>query len=155
MIRFGTDGWRAIIADTFTFANLRLLAQAVADSINKAHSGDKQPEVVVGYDTRFLSDRFAIETARVLAANNIVAWLTRTDAPTPAISYNVKEKGADAGIVITASHNPPRYNGFKLKAGYGGSATAEQCALVEEELIFMERQARGPNSMEYESAIEQ
>jgi alpha-D-glucose phosphate-specific phosphoglucomutase len=155
MIRFGTDGWRAVIADTFTFANLRLLAQAVANSINKAHSGDKQPEVVVGYDTRFLSDRFAIETARVLAANNIVAWLTRTDAPTPAISYNVKEKGADAGIVITASHNPPRYNGFKLKAAYGGSATAEQCSLVEEELVLMEREARGPNSMGYEQALEQ
>ena len=60
----------------------------------------------------------------MLAGNGIIAWLTRTDAPTPAISYNVKQKGADAGIVITASHNPPRYNGFKLKAAYGGSATA-------------------------------
>src|SRR5690606_15346365 len=155
MIRFGTDGWRAVIADTFTFANLRLIAQAVADSINKQHKGDRMPEVVVGYDTRFLSDRFAIDTARVLAANNIVAWLTRTDAPTPAISYNVKAKGADAGIVITASHNPPRYNGFKLKAAYGGSATAEQCALVEEELIRAEREGRGPNSMDYDQAVEE
>jgi alpha-D-glucose phosphate-specific phosphoglucomutase len=153
MIRFGTDGWRAVIADTFTFANLRLIAQAVADSINKQKAPGRQPEVVVGFDTRFLSDRFAMETARVLAANDIIVWLTRTDAPTPAISYNVKEKGADAGIVITASHNPPRYNGFKLKAPYGGSATAEQCALVEEELIFMEREARGPNSMDFDQAV--
>ncbi len=155
MIRFGTDGWRAVIADTFTFANLRLIAQAVADSINKQNTTGLRPEVVVGFDTRFLSDRFAMETARVLAANDILVWLTRTDAPTPAISYNVKEKGAAAGIVITASHNPPRYNGFKLKASYGGSATAEQCALVEEELIFMEREGRGPNSMDYDQAVKE
>ena len=143
MIRFGTDGWRAVIADTFTFTNLRLISQAVADSVNKSHTGSEPPQVVVGYDTRFMSDRFATETARVLAGNGIIAWLTRTDSPTPAISYNVKEKGANAGIVITASHNPPRYNGFKLKASYGGSATAEECSRVEEALGDMEREARG------------
>ncbi len=154
MIRFGTDGWRAVIADTFTFANLRQLSQAVADSVNKEHTGSDLPQVVVGYDTRFLSDRFAAETARVLAGNNIITWLTRTDSPTPAVSYNVKEKGANAGVVITASHNPPRYNGFKLKASYGGSATAEQCALVKEELVLMEREARGPNIMDYQHALD-
>jgi alpha-D-glucose phosphate-specific phosphoglucomutase len=154
MIRFGTDGWRAVIADTFTFENVRLIAQAVADYVNKTHTGGDQPTVVIGYDTRFLSDRFAIETARVMAGNEITAWLTRTDAPTPAISYNVKEKGANAGIVITASHNPPRYNGFKLKAGYGGSATADQCALVEEELALMEREGRTPNVMDYQAALD-
>lgn len=154
MIRFGTDGWRAVIADTFTFENVRLIAQAVADYVSKTHTGAGQPTVVIGYDTRFLSDRFAIETARVMAGNEITAWLTRTDAPTPAISYNVKEKGANAGIVITASHNPPRYNGFKLKAGYGGSATADQCALVEEELALMEREGRTPNVMDYQAALD-
>ncbi len=154
MIRFGTDGWRAVIADTFTFANLRQLSQAVAELVNKQHIGSDLPQVVVGYDTRFLSDRFAMETARVLAGNEIIVWLTRTDSPTPAISFNVKDKGADAGIVITASHNPPRYNGFKLKAAYGGSATAEQCALVEEEMVLMEREVRGPNIMDYDHAIE-
>ena len=154
MIRFGTDGWRAVIADTFTFGNLRMISQAVADFVNKQHKGAEPPQVVVGYDTRFLSDRFGMETARVLAGNGIVTWLTRTDAPTPAISYNITEKGAEAGIVITASHNPPRYNGFKLKAAYGGSATAEQCALVEEELVLMEREARGPNIMDYQYALD-
>lgn len=154
MIRFGTDGWRAVIADTFTFENLRLISQAVADAVNKQHRGSEPPQMVIGYDTRFLSDRFAMEAARVLAGNGIISWLTRTDAPTPAISYNVKEKGADAGIVITASHNPPRYNGFKLKAAYGGSATAEECALVEDELALMARQARGPNLMDYQQAID-
>jgi phosphomannomutase len=116
MISFGTDGWRAVIADTFTFANLRLVAQAAADSINEQHTGNDQPSVVIGYDTRFLSDRFAMETARVMAGNGIIAWLSRADVPTPAISYNVVEKGADAGIVITASHNPPRYNGFQAQS---------------------------------------
>lgn len=155
MISFGTDGWRAVIADTFTFANLRLIAQAVANALIKQRTDATKPiSVVIGYDTRFLSDRFAQETARVMAGNGIVAWLTRTDAPTPAISYNVMKKGADAGIVITASHNPPRYNGFKLKAPYGGSATAEQCKLVEAELQEIERENHQPVLMDYELAIE-
>jgi phosphomannomutase len=100
-IHFGTDGWRAVIADTFTFANVRLVAQAVADMIRE-RSAVAQPQIVVGYDTRFLSDRFAMEVAQVMAANGIITWLTRTDAPTPAISYNVRNVGADAGVVITA-----------------------------------------------------
>lgn len=154
MIRFGTDGWRAVIADTFTFANLRLVAQAVAESVQEEHTGSEPPEVVIGYDTRFLSDRFAIETARVMAGNGIVAWLARADVPTPAVSYNVKDKNAAAGIVITASHNPPRYNGFKLKAPYGGSATKEQSALVERQLRLMEEEARGPNIMDYQHGID-
>lgn len=154
MINFGTDGWRAVIADTFTFANLRLVAQAVAESVQEEHTGSEPPEVVIGYDTRFLSDRFAIETARVMAGNGIVAWLARADVPTPAVSYNVKDKNAAAGIVITASHNPPRYNGFKLKAPYGGSATKEQSALVERQLRLMEEEARGPNIMDYQRGID-
>lgn len=158
-IRFGTDGWRAVIAETFTFGNLRRVAQAVADYITKevAANGAQSsaPEMVVGFDTRFLSDRFAIETARVLAANGIVTWLARTDAPTPAISYNIVHKKATAGVVITASHNPPRYNGFKLKAAYGGSALPEQCAEVERFLELAQREGRGPNLMDYDRAIEE
>jgi alpha-D-glucose phosphate-specific phosphoglucomutase len=154
MIRFGTDGWRAVIADTFTFANLRMVAQAVCDYINKNNTSGKQPEVVVGYDTRFLSDRFAVEVARVLAGNNIVAWLTRTDTPTPAVCYNVIAKQANAGVVITASHNPPRYNGFKLKNAHGGSATEEECKLVEDELELLEAEVRGPNIIDYQRGID-
>lgn len=155
-IRFGTDGWRAVIADTFTFANLRLVAQAVADYVNTETNGlgDHPPEVVVGFDTRFLSDRFAAETARVFAANGIITWLARTDAPTPAISHNIVQKHARAGVVITASHNPPRYSGFKLKAAYGGSALPEDCERIEEILVRMGREARGPNLMDYERAID-
>lgn len=154
MISFGTDGWRAVIAETFTFSNLRLVAQAAADAINADYNGSDSPEVIIGYDTRFLSDRFAIEVSRVMAANGIVAWLSRSDVPTPAISYNVKEKGAAAGIVITASHNPPRYNGFKLKAAYGGSATPQQSQLVERALHHMQQEGRGPNVMDYQLGLD-
>lgn len=150
-VRFGTDGWRAIIAEDFTFANVRLVAQAVADFIkNELYHGNGTPEVVIGYDTRFLSDRFAWDVARVMAGNGIIAWLTRTDAPTPAVSYNVKAKGAIAGVMITASHNPPRYNGFKLKAAYGGSASPEDCLKVEAYLEKIITAGREPQMMDLE-----
>jgi phosphomannomutase len=120
-IKFGTDGWCAVISDTFTFANLRLVAQAIADYVLE-ETGNGHAEVVVGFDTRFLSDQYAAEVARVMAGNGIIAHLTRADAPTPAISYSVVHKKAAAGVMITASHNPPRYNGVKLKASFGGAA---------------------------------
>jgi len=154
-IHFGTDGWRAVIADTFTFENVRLVSQAVANWVNKAYTGTTPPEMVVGYDTRFLSDRFAMETARVLAANGIIVWLTRTDSPTPAISYNVKDKKAVAGVVITASHNPPRYNGFKVKSAYGGSATSEECDKIEAELALIQAAGNKVNEMSYDDALAQ
>jgi len=154
-IRFGTDGWRAVISDTFTFANLRLVAQAIADYVleETADSG-VQPEVVIGFDTRFLSDRYATEVARVMAGNGIIAWLSRADTPTPAISYTVRhKKGAVAGVMITASHNPPRYNGLKLKASYGGAAPPEVGRRVERILEANQLQARGPNLEDYQAAI--
>jgi len=153
MIEFGTDGWRAVIADTFTFENLRLVTQAVANVLNENREGDKQLEVVVGYDTRFLSDRFASDVARVLAANDIITWLTRTDTPTPAISYNVRDKGAAAGIVITASHNPPRYNGFKIKASYGGSLTVAEAKKIEVELKKLQEKGVKPDLLDYNEGI--
>jgi len=152
-IKFGTDGWRAVISDTFTFANLRLVTQAIADYVLE-EAGDDQPEVVVGFDTRFLSDRYAAEVARVLAGNNIVAHLTRADAPTPAISYAVVHKEAVAGVMITASHNPPRYNGLKLKAAFGGAALPEQAHRVEAHLVRNQEMARGPNIMDYQEALD-
>ncbi|GAB4535319.1 MAG: phosphoglucomutase/phosphomannomutase family protein [Anaerolineae bacterium] len=152
-IRFGTDGWRAVISDTFTFANLQLVAQAIADYILDEAETD-QPEVVVGFDTRFLSDRYATEVARVLAGNGIIAWLTRADAPTPAISYNVIHKKAVAGVMITASHNAPRYNGIKLKSAYGGAASAQQGRMVERFLEQNQAQGRGPNMIDYQRALD-
>jgi alpha-D-glucose phosphate-specific phosphoglucomutase len=154
-IRFGTDGWRAVISDTFTFNNLRLVAQAIADYVRHEGGNGRDPEVIIGFDTRFLSDRYATEVARVMAGNGIVAWLTRADAPTPAISYSVVDKEAAAGIMITASHNPPRYNGIKLKAAYGGAASPQQARRVEHYLEEAEAQGRGPNLMDYQRALDQ
>ena len=155
-IKFGTDGWRAVISDTFTFANLRLVAQAIADYVlEEAPVGNTgQPEVVVGFDTRFLSDRYAAEVARVLAGNSIVAHLTRADAPTPAVSYAVVHKKAAAGVMITASHNPPRYNGLKLKAAFGGAALPEQSKRVEAHLIRNQEVGREPKAMDYQAALD-
>ncbi len=152
-IKFGTDGWRAVISDTFTFANLRLVAQAIADYVLE-EAGDGQPEVVVGFDTRFLSDRYAAEVSCVMAGNSIVSHLTRADAPTPAISYAVVHKEAVAGVMITASHNPPRYNGVKLKAAFGGAALPEQVSRVEAHLVRNQEMARGPNVMDYQLALD-
>jgi alpha-D-glucose phosphate-specific phosphoglucomutase len=154
-IKFGTDGWRAVISDTFTFNNLRLVAQAIADYVRNEGGNGRDPEVIIGFDTRFLSDRYAAEVARVMAGNGIVAWLTRADAPTPAISYSVVHKRAAAGIMISASHNPPRYNGIKLKAAYGGAASPQQARRVEHYLEEAEAQARGPNIMDYQRALDQ
>ncbi|MFN7035425.1 MAG: phosphoglucomutase/phosphomannomutase family protein [Bellilinea sp.] len=159
-IHFGTDGWRAVISDTFTFNNLRLVAQAIADAVAtdgwlNGQGNGLNPDarvMVVGFDTRFLSDRYAAEAARVLAANGYKVHLAQADAPTPAISYAVRHLNAIGGIMITASHNAPRYNGVKLKAAFGGSASPEQCRKVEVYLNDNEAQARGPNLMEFEQA---
>jgi alpha-D-glucose phosphate-specific phosphoglucomutase len=152
-IKFGTDGWRAVIAETFTFENVRLVSQAVADYINETHENGATPEIVIGFDTRFLSDRFAAEVARVMAANGVIAHLARADAPTPAISYNIVHKKAAGGVMITASHNPPRYNGFKIKAAYGGSASKPQIEAIERKLYAVSGRI-GANLMDYKKAEE-
>lgn len=163
-IHFGTDGWRAVISDTFTFHNLRLVAQAIADAVASEEwhrpNGSANPPtdhdprlMVVGFDTRFLSDRYAADVARVLAANGFKVCLAQSDAPTPAISFAVKHLRAAGGVMITASHNAPRYNGVKLKASFGGSALNEQCRRVEVYLNDNEARARGPNLMDVDGAI--
>ena len=158
-INFGTDGWRAVISDTFTFHNLRLVAQAIADAVKSGHwnNGEWAQEIephkiIVGFDTRFLSDRYAKDVARVLAANGFTVHLSQADCPTPAISYAVQRHKAAAGIMITASHNAPRYNGIKLKAAYGGSALPEQARRVEVYLNDNEERGRGPNLMDWDAA---
>ncbi len=159
-IHFGTDGWRAVISETFTFGNLRLVAQAIADAVasgawaNGTASGHNidPKKMVVGFDTRFLSDRYAVDVARVLAGNGYTVHLAQGDAPTPTISHAVHNLGAIGGVMITASHNAPRYNGVKLKASYGGSALQEQCRRVEVYLNDNEQRARGPNLMDYDQA---
>lgn len=131
-IRFGTDGWRAIIAEDFTFENVRLCARAVAEYFRETY-GTERP-FVVGYDTRFLSEEFALEAARVVAATGFSVQLADRPAPTPAVSYRILEAGACGAIVITSSHNPYQWNGLKVKPHYAGSASPEVVAAIEAKL---------------------
>ena len=122
-IRFGTDGWRGVIADDFTFENVGRCAQGLVDYLiaqGVAHKG-----LVIGYDTRFLSREFAETVASVAAANGVKAYLAQESAPTPVVSFNVLHLQAAGAVIITASHNPAVWNGFKFKPEYAGSATQE------------------------------
>ena len=161
-IRFGTDGWRAVIARDYTFENLERVTQAYADylissrqesltqqlvdvgQISRAEAGSEifanvigaalgaeKQLVVVGYDRRFMSELFAERAAQVLAGNNFQVLLFPESQPTPVISWAVKDLQAGGGVVITASHNPPDFNGFKIKAPWGGSATPLTTSAVE------------------------
>jgi len=136
-IQFGTDGWRAVIGGDFTFANVARVAQATADYWRTEIRNPKseihgwQPLVVVGYDRRFLSPEFAQCAAEVFAANDFSIVLTPAPTPTPAISLAVKQLRAVGGVMITASHNPPKFNGFKLKSYYGGPSDPQTCSAVE------------------------
>jgi alpha-D-glucose phosphate-specific phosphoglucomutase len=128
-IKFGTDGWRAVIADEFTFGNVRACAQGVADYLKT--SGQGKGGIVIGYDTRFASEDFATASAEVLAANGIKVFLSPKAVPTPVTSYTVTALKADGAIMITASHNPGNYNGFKYKVSSGSSAPSEVISIIE------------------------
>ena len=130
-IKFGTDGWRAVIAEDFTFTNVARVAQATADYWAVNPIKGTQKKVVVGYDRRFLSDQFARRTAEVFLGNGFEVLLTDRPTPTPSVSYAVKAHKAVGGVMITASHNPAAFNGFKLKAHFGGSAEPSMCQGVE------------------------
>ncbi len=121
-IKFGTDGWRAVIAEEFTFANLDRVAQATADTWLAHPVAGLPPKAIVGYDRRFLSQEFGHRVAEILAGNGFEVVLTSEPTPTPAVSFAAKKLGAWGGVMLTASHNPPIFNGFKLKADYGGPA---------------------------------
>ena len=123
VIRFGTDGWRGVIADDFTYDNVALCAQGVAAYLKSEGLADRG--LVLGYDTRFASEEFAARVAEVMAGNGIPVWLSTKPSPTPVISYNILDKKAGGGAIITASHNPSLWNGFKYKPDYAGSATPE------------------------------
>jgi phosphomannomutase len=131
-IKFGTDGWRGIIADDFTFENVRRVAGAIASYVIKRE--DPARGVIVGYDTRFASDRAARAVADVIAAAGIPVLLSNDYCPTPAVSYNVKKLGAAGGVMVTSSHNPWNWNGVKFKAKFGGSATPAIMKVIEDEL---------------------
>ena len=128
-IKFGTDGWRGVISDNFTFENVRIVAQAIADYYN---ARDKKVRIAVGFDSRFMSAEFAQLVSEVLAANGIDVFMSDRSVPTPTLSFAVKSKQLTAGVMITASHNPAVYNGIKIKTAEGGAAGVEVTREVEE-----------------------
>jgi len=145
-IKFGTDGWRGVIADDFTFANVRRVAQATADYWNAQPLPKK---TIVGYDNRFFSEVYARLVCEVLAANGIETQYAPEAVPTPAISFAVREQKLCGAVMITASHNPPEFNGYKIKAEFAGSATPEICSAIEARV-----DATPVQSVKFDGAVE-
>lgn len=154
-IKFGTDGWRAVISEDFTFDNVKICAQAMADYIlsQKDVLRKREFKAVVGYDTRFLSYKYAEITACVVASNGIPTILADRSSPTPSVSYAIKDKNLIGGIVITASHNPARYNGVKYKAYYSGSATPDITKTIESLLGVNEVKFRSLKDLKEEGIL--
>jgi alpha-D-glucose phosphate-specific phosphoglucomutase len=147
-IKFGTDGWRAIISDDFTFENVRIASQAVADHFI-AIDPKRTPVFAIGYDWRFLSEKYAELAAEVLAANGIKVLLSDKAVPTPLVSFTIKNKKLSGGLMLSASHNPPYYNGLKIKAAYAGTADEGITKSVESLL------GKNPvKTMEFKKAVE-
>lgn len=128
MIRFGTDGWRDIVAAGFTFANLNLVVRGIADYLK---AKNEQPKLVVGHDCRFMGREFAAAAAAELSRNGVKVWLGDEAYPTPAVAFSAKALGADGAIMLTASHNPYYYNGLKFIPEYAGPATSDVTAAIE------------------------
>jgi alpha-D-glucose phosphate-specific phosphoglucomutase len=150
-IKFGTDGWRGRIADDYTFANVRRCAEGYARYI-RATSKATQPAVVIGYDKRFQSEDFAAAAAEVLAGHGIKVWLTAGPTPTPVIAFAVGAQKADGAINITASHNPPQDNGFKVRDHTGGAIAPAGLAQIEAAIPRSEAEVA---RMDYDKAIAQ
>ncbi|MGE4357703.1 MAG: phosphoglucomutase/phosphomannomutase family protein [Candidatus Omnitrophota bacterium] len=134
MIKFGTDGWRAVISEDFTFENVAKVSQAIADYFKKKNltgKRKKQTELVIGYDTRFLSEHYARIVSEVLAGNGIKVYLINRPSPTPMVCFFIKKNRISGGVIITASHNPPQYNGIKIKMDYAGPAEPEVTKEIE------------------------
>ncbi len=150
-IRFGTDGWRGIIADDFTFDNVRICAQAVAEYLKQ--SGLAKRSLVIGYDTRFASEDFAAAAAEVIAGNDIGVHLCLKPAPTPVVSFTVPATKSAGGIVITASHNPGSWNGFKYKSQNGASAPSDVTIQIEKNIALLTRQKGGVKRLALDRAV--
>lgn len=133
MIRFGTNGWRGIMGEEFTFQNVRIVSQAVSNTL-KERFPDRSVSILIGYDTRFLSERFAFESAKVLSHNQIHVCFSDRDCPSQALAYQIIKRKAHGGINFTASFNPPEYNGLKLNMETGAPALPLQTGKIEEEI---------------------
>ena len=152
-IKFGTAGWRGVISDEFTIGNVRLVTQAIANYLKKEAIGDKQ-QVVVGYDTRFLSESFAKVSSRVLAANGIKALITVRNVPTPAFACEILRRRTSGGINFTASHNPPEYNGIKFSPSWGGPALPETTDAIERNCALLMEGEPSLKDISWDKAIE-
>jgi phosphoglucomutase len=139
MIRFGTSGWRAVMGEEFTFQNVRTVIQATANYLKKKFP-DRKVSVLVDYDTRFLSERYAFEAAKVFSHNQIHVFLADRDAPTQAMAYQILRRKAQGGINFTASFNPPEYNGLKFNTEAGAPALPEETDKIEKEIRPLEKQ---------------
>jgi alpha-D-glucose phosphate-specific phosphoglucomutase len=153
MIKFGTSGWRGIIGEDFTFENVRIATQGVANYLKK--SGQKGSGVVVAYDTRFLSEKFAAEAAKILAFNGIQAFLSTRDVPTPCVSFETIRRRAMGAINFTASHNPPEYNGLKFSTSNGAPALPEVTKAIEREIHGVQQKNERLDVYEKEELIEE
>jgi phosphoglucomutase len=147
-IKFGTSGWRGIISDTFTFANVELAAHGIAQFLQENPPRGAAKRIIVGYDTRFLSREFATRCAEIVAGYGFEAWLTDRDAPTPVISLMIRLHKASGGINITASHNPPEYNGLKFNGANGSPAVPEVTKGIEAKAEMLSRQ---PSAISYQT----
>lgn len=132
-IKFGTSGWRGIISDDFTFDNVKIVTQAIADFI-KSSKKEKGKPIIIGGDARFLSEKFSEVAAEVMAGNGIEVLLCNRDTPTPVISYEIIRRKAAGAINFTASHNPPEYNGLKFSPSWGGPATPAETDIIEKNI---------------------
>ncbi len=150
-IKFGTDGWRGIIAEDFTFGNVRICAQAVAEYLKKCRLNKRG--LVIGYDTRFASEDFAAAAAEVIAGNDIEVHLCLKPAPTPVVSFAVPATKSAGAIVITASHNPGSWNGFKYKSQNGASAPDEVTSQIEGNIASLTRQGEGVKRLALDKAL--
>ncbi|MEA3506492.1 MAG: phosphoglucomutase/phosphomannomutase family protein [Elusimicrobiota bacterium] len=151
-ISFGTAGWRGIISRDFTFANLQIVAQAIADYLLDNYDN---PSVISGYDTRFMAENFAVAASEVFAANNIKVYYSADDIPTPAISHIICEDNLSGGINITASHNPPEYSGIKFSPSSGGPALPETTGIIEENCRKIQAAPELVKSMVFKKAVEE
>lgn len=140
-IKFGTDGWRAVIGKDFTPENVGRVIQAFADIYPDLPEAGRP--IVIGYDRRAQSKESAQLTAEVLTGNNIKAYLSEQFCPTPCVSWMATQLNAAAGVMITASHNPPEWNGIKFKESYGGAASPEYTAPIEAMIVLNREQNRG------------
>src|SRR4051795_2064860 len=134
-IRFGTSGWRAIIADDFTFDNVRLVTESICSYLTTANATDVQAKLIVGHDSRFMGEQFAAVAADIASKKGIGVLLCTSPTPTPTVSHSIISERAAGGVNFTASHNPPEYQGIKFSTPDGAPALPEVTGSIERSIV--------------------